>query len=145
MSSSNGVGLSGSQAHEVEVMAKATRRRFTAEYKLQARRSPSDRVAQPAEIPPRPLFQTGVRRRRKQDGAPTNEDPTAALPSGLRFFVEVGTITLRQTLRFDKHLGSISYPQTYPHSRFTLSTSLTRFLVNERRPDPLAPALPGAG
>jgi len=34
MSSSNGVALLGTQAQEIEVMAKATRRRFTAEYKL---------------------------------------------------------------------------------------------------------------
>ena len=34
MSSSNGVALPGTQVREIEVMAKATRRRFTAEYKL---------------------------------------------------------------------------------------------------------------
>ncbi len=34
MSSSNGTAFPGTDVHEVEVMAKATRRRFTAEYKL---------------------------------------------------------------------------------------------------------------
>ncbi len=49
MSLSNGVGLSGSQAQESEVMAKATRRRFPAEYKLKILRE-AEACTQPGEI-----------------------------------------------------------------------------------------------
>jgi transposase-like protein len=49
MSSSNGVGLSELGAHEVEVMAKGTRRRFTAEYKLKILRE-AEACTQPGEI-----------------------------------------------------------------------------------------------
>ena len=49
MSSSNGVALSGAIASEVEVMAKATRRRFSAEYKRKILRE-AEACTQPGEI-----------------------------------------------------------------------------------------------
>jgi transposase len=49
MSSSNGVALLGTQAQEIEVMAKATRRRFTAEYKLKILRE-AEACTQPGAI-----------------------------------------------------------------------------------------------
>ena len=52
----NGVGVHGTNAHEVEVMAKATRRRFTAEYKL--------KILQEAEACTRP-GETGALLRRE--------------------------------------------------------------------------------
>jgi len=49
MSSSNGVALSGAIASEVEVMTKASRRRFSAEYKLKILRE-AETCTQPGEI-----------------------------------------------------------------------------------------------
>ena len=49
MSSSNGVVVSGAMASGVEVMAKATRRRFSAEYKLQILRA-AEVCTQPGEL-----------------------------------------------------------------------------------------------
>jgi transposase-like protein len=49
MSSSNGVALSGAIASEVEVIAKATRRRFSAEYKLKILRE-AEACTKPGEI-----------------------------------------------------------------------------------------------
>jgi transposase-like protein len=49
MSSSNGVTFTGTSVHEVEVMAKATRRRFSAEYKLKILRE-AEACTQPGEI-----------------------------------------------------------------------------------------------
>ncbi len=49
MSSSNGVAVAGTQAQEIEVMAKATRRRFTAEYKLKILRE-AEACTQPGTI-----------------------------------------------------------------------------------------------
>lgn len=45
----NGVVVQGTNGHEVEVMAKATRRRFTAEYKLTILRE-AEGCTQPGEI-----------------------------------------------------------------------------------------------
>ena len=45
----NGVVVQGTIAHEVEVMAKATRRRFTAEYKLKILRE-AEACVRPGEI-----------------------------------------------------------------------------------------------
>jgi len=45
----NGVAVHGTDAHEVEAMAKATRRRFTAEYKLKVLRE-AEACTQPGEI-----------------------------------------------------------------------------------------------
>ena len=45
----NGGAVRGTNVHEVEVMAKATRRRFTAEYKLQILRE-AEGCTQPGEI-----------------------------------------------------------------------------------------------
>jgi len=45
----NGVAVHGTNAHEVEVMAKATRRRFTAEYKLKILRE-AEACTQPGEV-----------------------------------------------------------------------------------------------
>ena len=49
MSASNNGVASGTIAHEVEVMAKATRRRFSAEYKLRILRE-AEACTQPGEI-----------------------------------------------------------------------------------------------
>ena len=49
MSSSNGVTVSGTIANEVEVVAKATRRRFSTEYKLKILRE-AEACTQPGEI-----------------------------------------------------------------------------------------------
>ena len=49
MSSSNGATIPGPSVHEVEVMAKATRRRFTAEYKLKILRE-AEACTHPGEI-----------------------------------------------------------------------------------------------
>ena len=49
MSASNGVAVSGTVANEVEVVAKATRRRFTAEYKLKILRE-AEACTQPGEL-----------------------------------------------------------------------------------------------
>jgi transposase len=49
MSASNGVVVPGTRASEVEVLAKATRRRFSAEYKLKILRE-AEACTQPGEI-----------------------------------------------------------------------------------------------
>jgi transposase-like protein len=49
MSAFNGTAVSGTAVHEVEVMAKATRRRFTAEYKLKILRE-AEACTQPGQI-----------------------------------------------------------------------------------------------
>ena len=49
MSASNGVAVPGALASEVEVMAKATRRRFSAEYKLKILRA-AEACTEPGEI-----------------------------------------------------------------------------------------------
>jgi transposase-like protein len=49
MSAFNGTAASGTAVHEVEVMAKATRRRFTAEYKLKILRE-AEACSQPGQI-----------------------------------------------------------------------------------------------
>ena len=49
MGSSNGATITGTSVHEVEVMAKATRRRFSAEYKLKILRE-AEACTQPGAI-----------------------------------------------------------------------------------------------
>ena len=49
MSSSNGVVVPGALLNEIEVLAKATRRRFSAEYKLKVLRE-AERCTQPGEL-----------------------------------------------------------------------------------------------
>lgn len=49
MRSSNGVAIPGTMTNEVEVMAKATRRRFSAEYKLNILRA-AETCTQPGEV-----------------------------------------------------------------------------------------------
>jgi len=49
MSTSNGVAVLGTMASEVEVVAKATRRRFSAEYKFKILRE-ADACTQPGEL-----------------------------------------------------------------------------------------------
>ena len=48
MSSSNGVTITGTNVREVEVMAKPTRRRFSAEYKLKILREAGACIQAPA-------------------------------------------------------------------------------------------------
>jgi transposase len=49
MSSSNGGAITGTSVHEVEVLAKATRRRFSAAYKLKILRE-AEACTQPGEL-----------------------------------------------------------------------------------------------